>query len=279
MSLVSCNVQNQLFQQGIMTVKVAYNMTDDVAKTANQRQIAAYSGLNGLPDLSAPLMVENVTNLKNSQLVDNGKGVIVPPDTYLAFQIAFGCQVGFGFGIEILPSSISIVDNNGLVMPRSSVAPSNQWSNATQYAFCANNNYNRDMIYVYDNNFGTHQLSQQIAANSYQIRITCTPLKSFTDSHNNTISVDRPNLDPPSNPPTLPGVTAAAAGDNGTNVHSGTVTGSGTSGETYGGCNGYTTADDLAVSLVFDVFVINQKYYNSQTYQFFQSNGGDGLND
>lgn len=278
MSLVSCNVQNQLFQQGIMIVKVAYNMTDDVARTANQSQIAAYSGLNGLPDLSAPLMVDNVTNLKNSQLVDNGKGVIVPPNTYLAFQISFGCQVGFGFGIEILPSSISIVDNNSLVMPRSSVAPSNQWTNATQYAFFANNNYNHDMIYVYDNAFGTHSLSQEIAANSYQIRITCTPLSSFTDGHNNTISVQRPNLNPPGNPPTLPGVTAAS-GDNGINVHGGTVTGSGTSGETYGGCNGYKTDDSQAVSMVFDVFVINQKYYNAQTYQFFQSNGGDGLND
>ncbi|GMT99901.1 hypothetical protein KH5H1_40210 [Corallococcus caeni] len=277
MSLVSCNAQNQLFQQGIMTVKVAYNMADAVAKAANERQIAAYSGISGLPDLSTPLMVENVTNLKNGSLVDNGKGVIVPPDTYLAFQIGFGCQVGFGFGIEILPSSIAIVDNNSLILPRASVPSTNQWAVAGQYAFFASNNYNGDMIYVYDNNFGTHSLGQEIAANSYQIRITCTPVRSWTDSNGNTYSVDRPNLDPPSNPPQLPGVMAAGDGG-GINVHGGTVTGSGTSGETYGGCQGYTM-DSQSVSMVFDVFVVNQKYYTTQTYELFQSNGGDGLND
>ncbi|MBZ4371867.1 hypothetical protein [Corallococcus sp. AS-1-6] len=258
-----------------MTVKVAYNMADAVAKAANERQIAAYSGISGLPDLSSPLMVENVTNLKNGSLVDNGKGVIVPPDTYLAFQIGFGCQVGFGFGIEILPSSISIVDNNSLILPRSSVPATNEWAVAGQYAFFANNSYNQDMIYVYDNNFGSHSLDQAIAANSYQIRITCTPVRSWTDSGGNTYSVDRPNLDPPSNPPRLPGV--LAEGD-GINVHGGTVTGSGTSGEKYGGCRGYTM-DSQSVSMVFDVFVVNQKYYNTQTYQLFQSGGGDGLND
>ncbi|RKH47422.1 hypothetical protein [Corallococcus sicarius] len=277
MSLVSCNAENQLFQQGIMTVKVAYNMADPVAKAANERQIAAYSNISGLPDLSTPLMVENVINLKNSQLIDNGKGVIVPPDTYLAFQIGFGCQVGFGFGIEILPSSIAIVDNNSLILPRSSVAATNQWTVAGQYAFRANGGYDGDMIYVYDDNFGTHPLGQEIATNSYQIRLTCTPLLSWTDGDGNTYSVDRPNLDPPSNPPNLPGL-VAAQGDGDINVHGGTVTGSGTSGQHYGGCRGYTM-DSQSVSLVLDVFVVNQKYYNTQTYQLFQSGGGDGLND
>jgi len=280
MSLVSCNQQNQLFQQGIMIVKVGYNMADAVAKEANQKQIAAYSGKAGLPDLSVPLMVENVTNVKNSQLVDNGKGVIVPPDTYLGFEIAFGCQVGFGFGIEILPSSISIVDNNSLILPRASVPSSNEWLTASQYAFFTSKNpqYNRDMVYVYDNNFGQHTLDQQIATNSYQIRITCTPLFSWTDSKNNTYSVDRPNLDAPSNPPNLGGV-LAAQGDGDINVHGGTVTGSGTSGQSYGGCNGYRTDDSHAVSLVFDVFVINQKYYSTEYYEVFTSNGGQGLDD
>ncbi|NBD08415.1 MULTISPECIES: hypothetical protein [Corallococcus] len=280
MSIVSCNAQNQLFQKGIMTVKVCYNMADAVAKQANEKQIKAYSNLNGLPDLSTPLMVENVINTKNGQLVDNGQGVIIPPDTYIGFQIGFGCQVGFGFGIEILPSNIAIFDNNAAIMPRASEPSVNQWATATQYAFLANNKYNGDMVYVYDDNFGEHPLDEAIAANSYQIRVTCTPLKSWTDSGNRKYSAPRPNLDPPQSTLQLSGrMDAESGGDTNINVHGGTVTGSGTSGQTYGGCNGYETADDLAVSMVFDVFVVNQKYYNSQTYQFFTSNGGDGLND
>ncbi|NPD22736.1 hypothetical protein [Corallococcus exiguus] len=279
MSLVSCNPLNQLFQQGIMTVKVCYNMADAAAKLANEQQIKAYSNLPGVPDLTTPLMVENVINTKNSQLVDNGKGVIIPPNTYIGFQIGFGCQVGFGFGIEILPSAITVVGNNSLILPRSSVPSSNEWITATQYAFFSDNKYDGDTIYVYDDAFGEHPLDEQIATNSYQIRITCTPLKSWTDSGNHKYSATRLSLDPPSNPPHLTGNLSADSGGD-INVHPGTITGGGTSGEKYGGCNGYETADNLAVLMVFDVFVVNQKYYNSQTYQFYSSpNNGDGLND
>jgi hypothetical protein len=281
MSLVSCNVQNQLFQQGIMTVKVCYNMEDAPAKAANEKQIAAYSNISGLPDLSTPLMVENVTNLKTGHLFDNGMAVIVPPDTYIGFQIGFASQVGFAFGIEILPSNIAIVNSNTLVVSRASEPPSNQWAVTSQYAFFKGNgnSYDGDMIHVYDDKFGTHSLGTQIADNSYQIRITCTPLLSWTDNQNNTYSVRQPNLTPPQNPPNLSSNLDAEGGGDTVDVHTGTVTGDGTSGQGYGLLSGYKTADDLAVSMVFDVLVVNQKVYNTQTYQFFTSGGGEGLND
>jgi hypothetical protein len=167
-----------------------------------------------------------------------------------------------------------------LILPRASVPSSNQWLTTSQYAFCTSNaQYDHDMIYVYDDHFGTHPLSAQIAANSYQIRITCTPLLNWTDSNGHIYSVSKTTLDvPAAPPPTLNGLVLAGQGD--INVHGGTVTGSGTSGQTYGGCDGYKTDDANAVSCVFDVFVINQKYYSAEYYTVFASNdSGGGLND
>ncbi|XXY44370.1 hypothetical protein WME91_30625 [Sorangium sp. So ce269] len=257
-----------------MIVKVGYNMNDAAAQEQNQKQIQAYTGKSGLPDLSTPLMVENVTNLKTNNLIDNGKGVIVPPNTYLSFNISFGCQVGFAYGIEILPSSIAIVDDNVLMVAQPSVQSSNDWLTITQYAFIGGNQYNGEMIYVYDNAFGTHQISQQIADNSYQVRVTCYPVISWTDSHNNTHGVDRVNLDTPAAPPpTLNGL-VVSQDDGDINVHPGTIGGQGQSGQKYGSCNGWNIDRSQSTSVVFDVFVINQKYYSTEYYQVL-SRGGD----
>ncbi len=264
MSLVKCNQVYALRSGNALKVKVGYNDTDGAEQ--NKKQKAKYANIPGLPSLDTPLMVDNVMTKDNRQL-GNGQAAIIPPDVYLQFEIDFACQVGLVFSIEIQPQKTPIT--LGQVNNWDSVKDQNTWfsTSLAKFVNTGDSSTENKTIFVFDwKNYAKYNINEDVAEHSYQIKVNAWPIKQLKLPSGLTLSCT-PNLAPPAVSDSF----GATMGDS-INVHRGTVTGGKNS--TIGTGYERDLIDDksLMVSCVFDLLVINDKYYSKHYYDIMQNN-------
>ncbi len=257
MSFVKCTQVDSLRSGSIMKVAVGYNDLDGYQQ--NHKQRAKYANIPGLPSLDTPLMVDNVMTRDNRQL-GNGQAVIIPPDVYIQFEVDFGCQIGFNASIRVQPQNTDII-GKWVSFAQKEVTPQNEWQRAS-----FRRGSDGKTIFVFDwKNYAKYNINHDVAEHSYQIKIDVCPVSSYVLPNGSTISCS-PNLAPPVNSDGF----GVALGDS-INVHKGTVTDGKDSSEKWGHAT-IVGDESQIVSCVFDVLVINDKYYSTHYYDIIQNN-------
>ena len=257
------NIRGELVSQvqdGKLAVACRYNNYGS-AGSANQNAIEPYLSVPGLPSLQQPLMVNNARDVSGAP-IGNGLAAIMPPGVCFSFDVGYICSLGFSFQIILQPVNLPIRDNNWYYWFLPPGEPSLHYANISQWS-------DGSLITVNDAQFaGAKNLTpaqRSYVENSFQIRIDTWPMTKMVTSDNRTYvpamaptgaasldvipedSLPDKNVMPP--PGTI-------------NTHHGTV-GRGDSHDFNGTSTKLLEADQRQkTSIVFDILVINEKYYN-----------------
>lgn len=266
MSNITASRVDALEKDNRLAITCRYNNVDKYA-ISNQKAIAPYLQIGGLPSLREPLIVQNAMSQKNGAKIGNGQAVIMPPDVCFSFKLGYLCSLGFSYVVTLLP--VNQVIRKDAIWPR--VPPTNlDWSYAMVDKW-----QNDKYITVADAQFAnTGSLSPEQANyvdKSFQIRVDITPMTSFTMADGTLYSEVMAAPGAMATPPPGGGV-GVDTNELALNTHNGTI-GQGAQGSKthYTTVKGWTVDESRTTSVVFDVLVMNEKYYKRENAEIFSN--------
>jgi len=271
MANITASLVDSINQSNELAITCRYNNVGPYA-ASNPKEIAPYLAIAGLPSLGEPICVQNAMVAASGTPIGNGQAVIMPPDVCFAFQIGYLCSLGFNYTVTLLP--VNEVIRSSTPWPHTPPRSVYDWSYATVDKWT-----DESYITVADAQFALKPTAPPAQANyvknSFQIRIDVWPMTSFTLLDGTTY---HENMAAPGAMP-APGGGSSGPDQNQLhlNTHNGTV-GKGTKGDQthYTEVKGWDSDKSRTTSVVFDILVMNEKYYSKNNAQLFTNpNIGD----
>ncbi len=261
MSNITASRVENLGKDNQLAISCQYNNEGKYA-TENPKHIDPYLRVPGLPSLAHPLMVQNAMVARDNTLIGNGQAVIMPPGVSFSFQIGYLCSLGMKFKVTLLP--VNKVINTAVYSRNPARATDWMYRSCNQWE---NNKYIvvDDAQFAYKPDLPPAQANY--VKNSYQIRIDVAPMTTITLNDGTTLNEV---MD-------APGALAAPGSESGANsnelnlnTHHGTVK-EGDQGAKPGVTmvKSFAFDESRSVSIVFDVFVMNEKYYSKHNAEIF----------
>ena len=217
-------------------------------RAQNQRAIAPYLSVHGLPSLNQPIMIEGARDASGTRL-GTGQAVVMPPGVCFSFRVGYVCSLGFSFNIFLMPVNMAIRNNNWYYWflppksPKYNYAVISQWNNGSVITA-------DDAQFANSGNLTPAQ--RNYVSNSFQIRIEVWPMTEMITADGKQ---HLPVMAAPGAPPAV-------------NTHHGTV-GKGDKHDLNGTKTNKLKADpSQSTAIVFDILVMNQAFYNTNNVAF-----------
>ncbi len=170
MTNISAEITQKLIQENKLEVYCSYN-NDAACEDKNKKALKPFQSVKGLPDLSKPLSVDNLTLVTDSHPIGEGLGIIIPAGVCFSFDLAFLTTLGYQVNIS-LPASGELVCKNASF----GAAPMLETAN---YQKGLINTWDDGSVLRSDDPRFVGNSTSGYAVNTFQIKIEATPLKEF----------------------------------------------------------------------------------------------------